>query len=104
MITLSTGDSVCLTLVKTDGYAYNLSTWTVRAQIRDPLNVVAGEFTVTVLNAPMGLIRLTLPNPSAVNAIPPGFYVYNVLLYNGSNEDRLPPEKLRILQPVTVKP
>lgn len=103
-LTLSPGDGVVLTLLQKDGTPYNLLLWSVRAQIRDTLYQPVGEFTLTVVDAAKGMARLTLPNPGAVGAIPAGNYVYNVLTWNGSNEDRLPASPLRILQAVTVKP
>ena len=102
---LSPGDGAVLTLLQKDGTAYNLNLWNVRAQIRNSLGVIVGEFGVTVLDAVKGIIRLTLPNPGQLNALPAGRYIYNVLLWNvGGNEDRLQPSVLRILEPVTIRP
>lgn len=103
-LTLSPGDGAVLTLLQKDGTPYNLAQWSVRAQIKTSLGVLASEFTVTVLDAAKGIVRLSLPNPGQAGALAAGRYVYNVLLWQGANEDRLQASVLRILEAVTVRP
>jgi hypothetical protein len=103
-VRLSPGDGIVMTLLQKDGTAYNLLLWQSRAQIRDALNALRGEFSVTIIDADKGIVRLSLPNPGSVGALPAGDYVFNILLWNGANEDRLAPIKLRILEAVTVRP
>ena len=104
LVTLSPGDGIVMTLLRKDGTAYNLLQWSMRAQIRDPLNQLVSEFALTIIDAGRGVVRLSLPNPGSVNAVPAGEYIFNVLLWQGNNEDRLAPMRLRILEPVTVQP
>lgn len=100
-LTLSPGDGAVLTLLQKDGTPYNLALWSVRAQIRNAQKLLVGEFAVTTVDAAKGIVRLSLPNPGQVGAIPAGRYIYNVLLWQGTNEDRLLPSTLRILEAVT---
>lgn len=104
LVTLSPGDGIVMTLLRKDGTPYNLLQWSSRAQIRNPLNQLVSEFAITIIDAARGVIRMNLPNPGAVNALPAGDYIFNVLLWQGTNEDRLSPMRLRILEPVTVQP
>jgi hypothetical protein len=103
IILLSPGDGIVMTLLRKDGTPYNLLLWSSRAVIRDVLNTIVGEFAITIIDAAKGIVSLNLPNPSAINAIPPGRYVFNVLLWNGTNEDRLKPRYLKILPALTLK-
>ncbi len=78
-----------VTYLQPDGTPVNLTGWTARSQMRKHAGhpAVLAEFTVTIVDAVAGKMRLSLTAAQTTNIWSSG--VYDVELVNGAVVDRL---------------
>tara|TARA_Y100001937_G_scaffold107219_1_gene149697 strand:+ start:227 stop:565 length:339 start_codon:yes stop_codon:yes gene_type:complete len=86
-IVIDQGSSFALDLtVQEEGVAKNLSTYSVRSQLRQTItsSTLTATFTGAVLNAAQGKLQISL-SPTQTANITPGKYYYDVEIFTSSD-------------------